>query len=655
MYRSAAATVSCCCCCCCCCARYYKYYSIHRTLYTSAVPTLRFSAMGLLCCLLLLPLVAADLLAGRHADVAASYKRLGLAPADAAIPFSVVFLITALQSASLQRRLLDVSDPSHAKYGSWLSREEVALLTSPPSADVHTASSALAALGVPCARFPHSLRCVANASTVTALFGGHARLHEYACLREGSTRFHRFDRVVPVASPALSGIEGLWFTQLFDFPIAGRDTPSPLQQPTTYRSTVAVASHAPLTTMESLAAHYGFPMPQPRPPSPARTITAVLEFNEVALANATDIASFCAENGVAPWAVANTTGPARPGAAWGGESALDTLYLGSLTAGAADFWFMTAGTEGYLEFLEDLAGMEVFPRVVSISFGSREEAIAQLEQKNALFAAQAARGITFIASSGDAGAMGDAGDGTCRSTLPVSWPASSPWVIGVGATQVDQNVSWSPLASPTTDVCVHPPTGWYKLPAACYGSGVVERVCSTEGGAALITSGGGFSNYSARPPWQDAAVAAYLAGNDTDGALPPPSFFSPGMRAIPDVAAIGHGYLLRHNGKHAVMDGTSASAPVFAAVVTLANAARATAGKPPLGFFNPALYALGGGGGTPLFFDTVAGNNACGRGTCPPPGPQRCAGYGAAVGWDATTGWGSPRVGALVAAAAALP
>jgi len=38
------------------------------------------------------------------------------------------------------------------------------------------------------------------------------------------------------------------------------------------------------------------------------------------------------------------------------------------------------------------------------------------------------------------------------------------------------------------------------------------------------------------------------------------------------------------------LDGTSASAPIFAGVVTLLNDARLNAGKSPLGFLNPMLY-----------------------------------------------------------------
>jgi subtilase family serine protease len=68
-----------------------------------------------------------------------------------------------------------------------------------------------------------------------------------------------------------------------------------------------------------------------------------------------------------------------------------------------------------------------------------------------------------------------------------------------------------------------------------------------------------------------------------------------------------------------VIDGTSASAPVFAAMVAHINARLALAGKPPLGFLNPALYGLNG----TAFHDITVGDNACGAGS-----PPTCCPYG---------------------------
>ena len=79
-------------------------------------------------------------------------------------------------------------------------------------------------------------------------------------------------------------------------------------------------------------------------------------------------------------------------------------------------------------------------------------------------------------------------------------------------------------------------------------------------------------------------------------------------RAYSDVAAQGHCRVMVWNGKKYAVDGTSASAPTFAAVVALVNGALIVDGKPPLGFLNPWSYSTG----LKAFTDVTAGsNNGC--------------------------------------------
>ena len=61
-------------------------------------------------------------------------------------------------------------------------------------------------------------------------------------------------------------------------------------------------------------------------------------------------------------------------------------------------------------------------------------------------------------------------------------------------------------------------------------------------------------------------------------------------RATPDVAALGIGFAVVVSGVTMSIGGTSASAPTFAAIVSLLNDARLAKGKSPLGFLNPWLY-----------------------------------------------------------------
>ena len=59
-----------------------------------------------------------------------------------------------------------------------------------------------------------------------------------------------------------------------------------------------------------------------------------------------------------------------------------------------------------------------------------------------------------------------------------------------------------------------------------------------------------------------------------------------------DISAIGHNYLVILGGEIVPVDGTSASTPVVAAMVTLMNEMRLNLKMSPMGFLNPFLYHL---------------------------------------------------------------
>jgi tripeptidyl-peptidase-1 len=141
----------------------------------------------------------------------------------------------------------------------------------------------------------------------------------------------------------------------------------------------------------------------------------------------------------------------------------------------------------------------------------------------------------------------------------------------------------------------------------------------------IIVSAGGFSwNYS-RPAYQDKAVQTYL--NSQDG-LDRNRFNSKG-RGFPDVSAVGWN-ILDFYGPNATMAagrGTSASAPIFAAVINRINEERLAVGKSRVGFVNPVFYK-----NPQMFNDVMQGNTSI----C------NSVAFGAAVGWDPMTGLGTP-------------
>ena len=98
------------------------------------------------------------------------------------------------------------------------------------------------------------------------------------------------------------------------------------------------------------------------------------------------------------------------------------------------------------------------------------------------------------------------------------------------------------------------------------------------------------------------------------------------------MALLGSAYIIFEGGKSKVVAGTSASAPVFGAMVSLVNAARRASGKSSLGWINPALYSLS----SKFIKDITSGDNKCSTATL-------CCenGFYAAPGWDPVTGLGS--------------
>lgn len=101
-------------------------------------------------------------------------------------------------------------------------------------------------------------------------------------------------------------------------------------------------------------------------------------------------------------------------------------------------------------------------------------------------------------------------------------------------------------------------------------------------------------------------------------------------RGFPDVSAVGDNGAIVGRGDHFLEGGTSMSAPLVAAIFTRINEERIHAGKGPIGFANPTLYAH-----PEMFRDITIGNQAGGG----------CGtdGFSAVEGWDPVTGLGTPK------------
>lgn len=159
------------------------------------------------------------------------------------------------------------------------------------------------------------------------------------------------------------------------------------------------------------------------------------------------------------------------------------------------------------------------------------------------------RGISILVSSGDDGLGGyyirDNQSLACSQAFP-AWPASSPYVTTVGATQLTDQ--YLPLCGKPYSLGITGLPEPTQLLAEC--TGTRETVCSAATGG-VITSGGGFSNVSPRQstaPWQAKAVEEYL--NQTWAYPSTPGYFNMSGRGYPDVATYGSNYFVYLNGAY---------------------------------------------------------------------------------------------------------
>jgi kumamolisin len=264
-----------------------------------------------------------------------------------------------------------------------------------------------------------------------------------------------------------------------------------------------------------------------------------------------------------------------------GEVMLDIEMVGAIAPQAKMAVYFAPNTDaGFLDAITTaIHDITNRPAVISISWGGAEstwtaQAMTVMDEA---FQAAATMGITVCIAAGDNGSS----DGVSGGGDHVDFPASSPFALACGGTslqasqvQITSEVVWNDGAS---------------------------------GGA----SGGGISSFFALPSWQTGLHAQGSQGQS----------IALGMRGVPDVAGDADpetGYDVRIDGTDTVIGGTSAVAPLWAALVARINQ---ITGK-NAGYLNPQLYA-----NPQALHDITKGNNGD---------------YDAAVGWDACTGLGSP-------------
>jgi len=270
-----------------------------------------------------------------------------------------------------------------------------------------------------------------------------------------------------------------------------------------------------------------------------------------------------------------------------GEVMLDVQMVGGCAPAAKLVVYFTQFTEqGWVDVINTvITDSTNRPSVVSISYGNPEDdprsawTLMAIRKVDEAFSAAAARGITICCASGDDGSRDQGGGARAHA----DFPASSPHALGCGGTRVF-----------ATGGVITQETVWNDGPGSA--------------------TGGGVSRIFPVPWWQRFAGVPPSANPDHRRG-----------RGVPDVSGIADPetgvIIITLDGAHlAVIGGTSATAPLWSALIARLNQALGRR----LGFLNPVLY---GALCTGVLRDITVGNNGA---------------YAARPGWDACTGLGSP-------------
>jgi len=180
-----------------------------------------------------------------------------------------------------------------------------------------------------------------------------------------------------------------------------------------------------------------------------------------------------------------------------------------------------------------------------------------------IFQQMALQGQTFFCASGDS----DAYSGL------IPFPSDSPHITLVGGT----TLTTGPDASYTSEAV------WNYTQFGLDGEG----------------SSGGISTTYPIPSWQTNINVISSHGSAT-------------MRNVPDVAMTGDDvWIIYGGGLSQAEAGTSCAAPLWAGFAALINQQASSNGHEPIGFINPALYAIASGTNyTNCFHDVIKGDNA---------------------------------------------
>jgi hypothetical protein len=297
--------------------------------------------------------------------------------------------------------------------------------------------------------------------------------------------------------------------------------------------------------------------------------------------HASDIATYASQAGLPsiPVTVVPIDGGVSTPGTGNGEVCLDIEMVMSMAPGVTNIYVYEAPNPSpWVDLLNAMATHTPLSRQLSCSWGGGPpDATAE-----GIFKVMAVQGQSFFNATGDSDAF----------TGSIDFPSDSTNITEVGGTTLT--------------------TG----SGASYQSETVWNWGSGTG------SSGGISTYYPIPAYQQGISMVANQGSTT-------------TRNVPDVALTADNvYVVYNNGGTGTFGGTSCAAPLWAGFTALINQQAAASGQAPVGFLNPAIYAIGKRASyTTAFHDTTTGNNFSST------SPTR---FAAVAGYDLCTGWGTP-------------
>ena len=342
-----------------------------------------------------------------------------------------------------------------------------------------------------------------------------------------------------------------------------------------------------------------------------------------------------------------------------GESDIDLEWAGAIAPGATINFVYTGSSSNYGAFDSiQYAIDQKIGTIISNSYGTCETDLGAYSLESSLEQGTA-QGQTIISAAGDGGSTDCYGITALttaqREALAVDYPASSPYVTGIGGTEISSansdydtsDTAYWGAATGSADLISSalqyiPEMAWNDDTPNC---GLLN---------CLSSGGGGASELFTKPSWQSGV----------------PGIPSDGKRDVPDLALYASpnfpGYLYctsdasvwsaGQQGSCAVgfrdsndlyltlAGGTSFDGPIFSGILALiSQKAGYTTGQ---GLVNPTLYTLASNSAkyASAFHDITTGSNDCLAGSANCSGD---IGFSAGTGYDQATGLGSVDVSNL--------